>query len=319
MTTALSVRGLRVTYGAAPGPAVDGVDLDVPERGSVALVGESGSGKSTLALAITRLLPRSAEVCASELSVFDADMLRLPARELRALRRTTVAMVFQDPRASWNPTRTISAQLLDGLHGDERRKRRARLVEVMRRVGIGEPAQRIDDFPHHYSGGMLQRAMLAGGLADHPRLLIADEPTSALDTTVQAELLSLIDELRVEQGLSLLLISHDLGVVGRMASEIVVLFAGRVVERGPTDVLLRAPQHPYTRELIAATPRMHGPRKVPLQVGNGRGAAKTGCSYAPRCAFAAEVCLRETPALRSLGSVQVACVRAPIERAESGA
>jgi len=318
VTAAVSVRELRVTYGGASRPALDGVDLDVPDRGSVALVGESGSGKSTLALAATRLLDGSAAVSAEELSLFEADLLRLPARELRALRRTRVAMVFQDPRASWNPTRTIAAQLLDGLRGEARRERRARLVEVMRRVGIGDPEERLDDYPHHFSGGMLQRAMLAGGLAHGPRLLIADEPTSALDTTVQAELLTLIDELRVEEGLSLLLISHDLGVVGRMAAEVVVLFAGRVVERGPTDEILRSPQHPYTRELIAATPRLHGPRKVPLRVGRGRGPAETGCSYAPRCPLAVEACAQETPPLRTIGAVQVACIRAPVDEAVAG-
>lgn len=238
----------------------------VPAHGSVALVGESGSGKSTTALAVARLLDRDVEVTADELRFGDADLLSLPRRRLRDLRRGGLAMVFQDPRASWNPARTIEAQLLDGLRGDERRARRARLLEHMRRIGIGDPEHRLGDYPHHFSGGMLQRAMLAGVLVHEPRMLIADEPTSALDTTVQAELLALIAQLRAEQGLSLLLISHDLGVVAQVASEVLVLYGGRIVERGPTASLLRAPQHPYTRDLLAAIPRLRGPRKVPLPV-----------------------------------------------------
>jgi oligopeptide/dipeptide ABC transporter ATP-binding protein len=221
-------------------------------------------------------------------------------------------MVFQDPRASWNPTRTISAQLLDGLRGEERRRRREQLVATMRRIGIDRAEQRVDDHPHHFSGGMLQRTMLAGVLLRGPAMLIADEPTSALDTTVQAELLALIDDLRRERDLALLLISHDLGVVGRMADEIVVLYAGRVAESGPAADVLRAPQHPYTRDLLAATPTLRGPRKVPLAVGRVGEPHPTGCPYAGRCAFAIDLCRREVPLPRRIGSADVACHRAPI-------
>ena len=222
-------------------------------------------------------------------------------------------MVFQDPRASWNPARTIEAQLLDGLRGERRRAARERLVAHMQRIGIDHPDERLRDYPHHFSGGMLQRAMLAGVLVHEPRMLIADEPTSALDTTVQAELLALIAQLRAEQGLSLLLISHDLGVVARMASEIVVLYAGRIVERGSTASVLGAPQHPYTRDLLAASPRLHGPRKVPLQVGRPGGPHPTGCPYAGRCRFATERCPNDTPALRRVGEADVACHYAPLD------
>lgn len=312
--TALRVRNLRVQYRNAEAPALHGISFDVPERGSVALVGESGSGKSTAVLAATRLLDGSAAVAADELSFGSVDLLRLRGRRLRELRRERLAMVFQDPRATWNPTRTIAAQLLDGLRGDARRARRAELVTVMRRVGIADPERRLDDYPHHFSGGMLQRAMLAGGVAHRPQLLLADEPTSALDTTVQAELLALIDQLRAEHGLSLLLVSHDLGVVARMATDTIVLYAGRVMEHGPTAELLRNPAHPYTQDLLAATPRLHGPRKVPLRIGRVASPAPAGCPFATRCAFAVDVCATDVPPLRPLGPVAVACHRAPIER-----
>ena len=198
----LEVENLSVRYRGAPAAAVDGVSFSVPERGSLALVGESGSGKSSTALAVTRLLEASAQVSADRVTFDGRGRARAsPSTRLRALRRDRLAMVFQDPRATWNPSRTLAAQLLDGLRGDARKERRARLVEHLRRVGVPDPEHRLDDYPHHFSGGMLQRAMLAGGLAHGPAMLIADEPTSALDTTVQAELLALIDQLREEQGL----------------------------------------------------------------------------------------------------------------------
>jgi oligopeptide/dipeptide ABC transporter ATP-binding protein len=308
----LEVRNLAVRYAGAARPAVDGISFSVPTRGSVALVGESGSGKSTTVLAATRLLDRSVDVSADRVDFAGADLLAMGRKELRGLRRGGLAMVFQDPRASWNPARTIAAQLLDGLRGDERRDRRGRLIETMRRIGINDPERRLDDYPHHFSGGMLQRAMLAGVLVHRPAMLIADEPTSALDTTVQAELLALIDQLRAEEGLSLLLISHDLGVVARMASEVVVLYAGRIAEQGSTAALLRAPRHPYTRDLLAATPSLRGPRKVPLQVGRAGEAQVTGCPYAARCRFAIEVCRTTMPELREVDGAQVACHRAPV-------
>jgi oligopeptide/dipeptide ABC transporter ATP-binding protein len=315
--TLLSVRNLVVRYAGEVVPAVDGISFDVPERGSVALVGESGSGKSTTVLATTRLLGQAAHVSADAVSFAGEDLLSIPARRLRELRREKLAMVFQDPAATWNPTRTLAAQLLDGLRGGERRRRRAQVVEYMRRVGIGDPDHRLDDYPHHFSGGMLQRAMLAGELAHKPAMLIADEPTSALDTTIQAELLALIDQLRAEEGLTLLLISHDLGVVARMATETVVLFAGRVVEQGRTSTILRRPQHPYTKDLLAAIPRLRGPRKIPLRVGRVGETARAGCPYANRCAFAIDICRVEVPVLRTVAGVEVSCHRAPISASEA--
>jgi oligopeptide/dipeptide ABC transporter ATP-binding protein len=310
--TLLHVRNLSVRYPGASGPAVDGISFDVPQCGSVAIVGESGSGKSTTVLAAMRLLDPSAAVTADSVAFGGSELLALPRRQLRDLRRSQLAMVFQDPTASWNPTRTIRTQLLDGLRGDARAARRAKLIEYMRRVGIRDPEDRLDDHPHHFSGGMLQRAMLAGVLAHGPTLLVADEPTSALDSTVQAELLALIAQLRAEEGLALLMISHDLGVVARVATETIVLYGGRVMERGPTRSILRDPLHPYTRDLLAATPRLHGPRKVPLVVGRPGEIAQGGCRYRNRCVFAIERCASEQPALRVLDGVEVACHCAPL-------
>jgi oligopeptide transport system ATP-binding protein len=313
----LSVRDLTVRYGDGQPAAVDGISFDVPERGSIGLVGESGSGKSTTALAAMRLLDRSVTVSAGAMTFDGTDLMTASKRRLRELRRGGLAMVFQDPRASWNPTRTIAAQLLDGLRGDARARRREQLTGYMGRIGIADPVRTMGDYPHHLSGGMLQRAMLAGVLGHRPKLLIADEPTSALDTTVQAELLALIDQLRAEEGLSLLLISHDLGVVARMTSEVVVLYAGRVVEHGSTASVLRSPQHPYTRDLLASTPRLHGRRKVPLRTGRPGEPTRTGCPYAARCRWAVERCRTETPELRRVGGVEVACHLAPIVDSEA--
>jgi oligopeptide/dipeptide ABC transporter ATP-binding protein len=317
VTPILSVRDLTVRYRDGEPPAVDRVSFDVPERGSVGLVGESGSGKSTTALAAMGLLERSVAVSAGAMTFDGTDLIAASKRRLRELRRGGLAMVFQDPRASWNPTRTIAAQLLDGLRGDARARRREQLAGYMRRIGIDDPVRTMGDYPHHLSGGMLQRAMLAGVLGHRPKLLIADEPTSALDTTVQAELLALIDQLRAEEGLSMLLISHDLGVVARMTSEVVVLYAGRVVEHGPTASILRSPEHPYTRDLLASTPRLNGRRKVPLRIGRAGEPVRTGCPYATRCRWAVERCRTEAPELRRVGGARVACHLAPIADSEA--
>jgi oligopeptide/dipeptide ABC transporter ATP-binding protein len=313
MQPLLRIRDLTVRYTATAAPTVAGVSLDLLPGGAVAIVGESGSGKSTTVLAATRLLPPAAVVTSAELMLAGEDILDMQPRRLREVRKTKLAMVFQDPTGNWNPTRTIAAQLLDGLRGKARRERRAVLVETMTRVGIPDPEHRIDDLPHHFSGGMAQRAMLAAGLVHKPSLLIADEPTSALDTTVQAELLRLIDQLRAEERLSLLLISHDLGVVSRMAEQTIVLYAGGVVEKGQTADILRAPAHPYTVDLLAATPRLRGPKQDVLPVGRFGAPSTDGCAYATRCTYATDRCRVERPDLREIDGVEVACHHAPVQ------
>jgi ABC-type dipeptide/oligopeptide/nickel transport system ATPase component len=265
-TVLLQVDQLAITYFGAPRPAVEGVSFSLPAGGCTAFVGETGSGKTSSVLAAVRLL-EGADITADALRFDGADLLGTSAKELREIRRRKIGMVFQDPAASWNPTRPIAAQLLD-----RNRKTRAeqleKLLGLCQRVGIRAADRRVHAYPHELSGGMLQRFMIAGALLHDPILLVADEPTSALDTSVQAELLDLLDELRRERDLGMLLVSHDLGVVARMAHEVVVLFRGAVVEQGTTKQVVGAPQHPYTRSLLASTIGMHGPRKTRLKVDN---------------------------------------------------
>jgi oligopeptide/dipeptide ABC transporter ATP-binding protein len=311
VTALLRVRGLEVRYPGMERPAVRGLDLDLDQRETLAIVGESGSGKSTAALALTRLLPRDVRVRADELSFEGHDLLALRPRALRALRGRRVAMVFQDPAGSWNPTRTVGAQLRDGLRaaglGDAGERR---LHQLLARVGIDDPEHRLGEHPHRFSGGMLQRAMIAGTLAAGPSLLIADEPTSALDSTVQAELLALLAELRAEAGLALLMISHDLGVVARLAARTVVLYAGKPVEAAQTIALFERARHPYTAGLLASIPRLHGRRKVALAGMLPGPVAAAGCPFAPRCPLAVERCRAEEPLPREVGASTVACHRA---------
>ena len=307
----LAVRDLEVRYAQSPAPALRGLSFELAAGASLAIVGESGSGKSTAALALTRLLPRDARVRAAEIAFEGHDLARLPRGELRALRGRRIAMVFQDPAGSWNPTRRIGRQLADGLRAaglgvqGERR-----LLELLRRVGIERPERRLRDYPHHLSGGMLQRIMIAGALAAGPSLLIADEPTSALDTTVQAELLDLLAELRAETGLALLIISHDLGVVARVAERTVVLYAGKAVERAPTAALFSRARHPYTLGLLRSTPRRSQRPKVPLEAMRAGEVARTGCPFAPRCPLVVDRCRVEEPQEREVDSSMVACHRA---------
>lgn len=263
-TEMLVVESLAVRYPGAATPAVQGVSFTLRSGGCTAFVGETGSGKTTSVLASVRLLD-GADVQAGRLQFLGSDLLSRQPAELRELRRSQIGMVFQDPSASWNPTRTIAAQLLSG----KRRKRATmldRLLQLCNRVGIRNADRRVHSYPHQLSGGMLQRFMIAGALLHDPVLLVADEPTSALDTSVQAELLDLLDELRQERDLGMLLVSHDLGVVARMAQEVVVLFRGDVVEQGPVEQVVGAPRHPYTRSLLASTIGMHSTRKTRLKV-----------------------------------------------------
>ena len=313
----LRIRGLTVRYPRMERAALDDLDLDVAPGEGVAIVGESGSGKSTAALAATRLLDREVGVEATEMSFEGQNLMGMSHRKLRSLRARRIGMVFQDPSGSWNPARRIGAQLIDGLQAaGYDGAPRERLITLMHRVGIDRPAERLDDFPHQFSGGMLQRAMIAGALSTEPSLLVADEPTSALDTTVQAELLQLIDELRSQTGIGLVMISHDLGVVSRVADRTIVLYAGRVVEEGPTAALFERPNHPYTWGLIASIPRFDGPRKVHLRTVGAGEVARQGCSYAPRCPLVVDRCRVETPLPRPVHGRRVACHRAEEAPAE---
>jgi len=307
MADVLRVDGLSVRYAGQHHAAVQDVTFTVGAAGSVALVGESGSGKSTTAMAVARLLGTSVSVHADVLEFEGIDLTSLGSRRLALLRGRRMGFVFQDPVGSWNPARRISAQLLDGLRaaraaGDLREL----LVEQFESVGIRRARKRLDDYPHQFSGGMLQRAMIAGALALRPALLIADEPTSALDATVQAELLALLDRLRHEAGAALIIVSHDLAVVRRVADQVLVLYGSRVVERGSAVSTFDDPQHPYTRGLVAAVPSRHHPRKQPIPVMRPGPAAPTGCPFRHRCPAADDICTT-VPPLRPVAGRDVAC------------
>jgi ABC-type glutathione transport system ATPase component len=264
-TELLRVESLAVTYPGVGKPAVSGVSYKLEPGRCTAFVGETGSGKTTSVLASVRLLD-GAGVQADRLEFQGADLLQRKPSELRELRRNAIGMVFQDPTASWNPTRPIARQLISAKKKADRAAQLERLLELCTRVGIRNAADRVHALPYQLSGGMLQRFMIAGALLHDPVLLVADEPTSALDTSVQAELLDLLDELRAERDLGMLLVSHDLGVVARMAQDVVVLFRGAVVEQGTVAEVVGNPQHPYTRSLLASTIGMNSVRKSRIQV-----------------------------------------------------
>ena len=285
----LEVNDLTVAFGAGSDwtEVVSGIDFAVRPGEALALVGESGCGKSTACLALTGLVGGRTRI-GGQARFAGRDLLRLPPRELRRVRGAGIAYVFQEPGASLNPVMRVGDQIAEtlSLHRPEVRDRKREMTGLLAAVGIPDPARRLSAYPHELSGGMQQRVMIAMALAGNPRLLIADEPTTALDVTIQAQILELLDELRRERNMALLLISHNLGVVGALADRIAVMYAGKIVETGPAAAVLTAPEHPYTRALLAAVPRLGGPgtrlRTIPGTV-PPPGEYPAGCRFAPRC------------------------------------
>jgi len=306
----LDISDLSVTFrsGGRGTEVVHGVSLQVAAGQRVGVIGESGSGKTVTALSVLRLHDRRRTRYGSGSAItFDGrDMFRLSSRELRTLRGGDVAMVFQDPATSLNPVFTVGAQLTavlrvhQGLSKSDARKAAAAALDA---VEIRESASVLASYPHQLSGGMRQRVLIAMAIACQPRLLIADEPTSALDVTVQATVLDLLNDLVAGSGMSLLLITHDMGVLAQLCTDVYVMYAGRVVEQGPLRDLYTGPRHPYTRALLLSTPKVTGPRPHRLAVGPSTSAAAsaglpaTGCPFAPRCAYAEDRCRSELPAL----------------------
>ncbi|WP_407561835.1 ABC transporter ATP-binding protein [Streptomyces sp. 184] len=290
----LRVRDLKVTFRTSAGPvrAVDGIDFTVRAGRTLGIVGESGSGKSVTSLAVLGL-HRGAEVSGS-VALAGRELTGLGDRELAKLRGRRMAMIFQDPMSSLHPYYTVGEQIAEAYRvhfGAGRRAARRRAVEMLGEVGIPEPARRAADHPHRFSGGMRQRVMIAMALACEPDLLIADEPTTALDVTVQAQILELIARIQDERGLGVVMITHDLGVVARVAHEVLVMYAGRPAEQAPVDELFAGPAHPYTRGLLDSLPRLDDDPGVPLHTIPGSPpsllAPGPGCAFAPRCARAA--------------------------------
>jgi peptide/nickel transport system ATP-binding protein len=294
----IEITDLEVTFDDAA--ALHGVSLTVGRGEAVGLVGESGSGKSITWLAALGLLPAHARI-RGRATLDGIDLLNAPRRTLEQVRGRRIAMIFQDPASCLNPVHRIGRQLGEALRlhrGLGGRAAAAEACRLLERVGIADAARRLGDYPHELSGGMNQRVMIAMALAGQPDLLIADEPTTALDATVQAQILALIDDIRRDTGMALVLISHDLGVIAERTARVAVMYAGRIVETGPAATLLGAPAHPYTRGLVAAIPTLDGPRRrlatIPGQVPDPT-RLPAGCSFAPRCGQADSRCTTRRP------------------------
>jgi peptide/nickel transport system ATP-binding protein len=295
---------------------VDDIGFSMAAGESTAVVGESGSGKTLTALAVLGLLPPRISIARGSVLFRGHDLATASARELRALRRSHISAIFQDPQSSLNPAFSIGNQLVETIRSAHRdmSKRAAtdHAAELLDRVGIPTPRQRLAYYPHQLSGGMAQRAMIALAIASRPALLVADEPTTALDVTVQAQILELLASLRAEHGMSLLIISHDLDVVSHIADRLVVVYAGQVVERGETRAVLRSPEHPYTQALLDAAPA-HGRKGTTLRVIRGSvpapSAMPQGCRFAARCDFAQDRCTESYVDLRGGGGRDARCVR----------
>ena len=318
----LSVRNLKTYFAQDEGTvkAVDGVSFDVAPRATLGIVGESGCGKSVTARSILRIVDRPGRIIEGEIhfhrpggngtgQTVDLAKLDPNGREMRAIRGAEIALIFQEPMSSFSPVHSIGNQIIEMLllhRPMSRREARDETIQILRRVGVSSPEERVDQLPNQLSGGLRQRAMIAMALSCTPTLLIADEPTTALDVTTQTQILELMRQLQKEDGMAIMLITHDLGVVAEMATDVAVMYLGRVVEQAPVDAIFHDPRHPYTRALLRSIPRIRSrtrERLTPIE-----GAVPhpydrpTGCPFHPRCAsFMAGKCDRETPSLRPVG------------------
>jgi oligopeptide/dipeptide ABC transporter ATP-binding protein len=309
MNPLLDIRNLAVVFGSGPGAvtAVNDLTLSVAEGETLAVVGESGCGKSVTAYSILRLVRLPGRIVSGEIRYDGSDLLKLPEDDIRRIRGDRISMIFQEPMTSLNPVFPVGDQIAEAIRSHREispAEARDRAVELLKTVSIPAPERRYRDYPHQLSGGMRQRVMIALALSCRPRLLIADEPTTALDVTIQAQILELIDELKRETGMGLILITHDLGVVAEHSLRTAVMYAGRLVELAPTVDILTEPLHPYTGMLLASLPQRNEPGE-PLKVISGqvsaqRGGGALGCSFAERCPLTEPECLTGPPALREL-------------------
>ncbi|MET8790635.1 ABC transporter ATP-binding protein [Streptomyces sp. NRRL F-5527] len=306
----LSVRDLRVRFSTEDGivKAVDGLSFDVERGKTLGIVGESGSGKSVTNLTVLGLHNPKTTTVEGEILLDGQDLVTTPEKELEKLRGNKVAMIFQDPLTALSPYYTVGRQIAEPFMkhtGASKKEARERAIEMLTKVGIPQPKTRVDDYPHQFSGGMRQRAMIAMALVCDPDLLIADEPTTALDVTVQAQILDLLKDLQQEFGSAIIFITHDLGVISDMADDLLVMYSGRAVERGSVREVLREPRHPYTWGLLSSMPRLGGSTSQPLTPIPGSPPSllnpPSGCPFHPRCTFTDKVpgdrCSTERPAL----------------------
>ncbi len=313
----LEIRDLHVEFGPKDRAiqVLNGVSFDIPQGGAVGLVGESGSGKSVTSLATMRLIPSPpGRVTKGTITFNGTDLLALPLGKMPDIRGRDIAMIFQEPMSSLNPVMKIGDQIGEAimLHENiDRRARRAKVIEMLKLVGIPNPEGRLDSYPHQFSGGMRQRVMIAMALLCRPKLLIADEPTTALDVTIQAQVLELMKDIRARLGTAILLISHDLGVVADLCDSVVVMYAGHVVEIGATEEIFDTPRHPYTRGLLASIPRLHGGEERLFQIPGSvpvPGTIKKGCPFYSRCGMRIDRCRTEMPPMFDFdGSQRAAC------------
>ncbi len=324
MPLLLDVRNLHTHFFTDEGVvrAVDGVSFSIAAGKTLGMVGESGCGKSVTALSILRLVPSPpGRIVGGEIFFEGRNLLELSEPEMRRIRGQDIAMIFQEPMTSLNPVFTIGDQIAEAvrLHqGVGRHEARERTIEMLRLVEIPEPERRVDEYPHQLSGGMRQRVMIAMALSCNPKLLIADEPTTALDVTIQAQILDLLQGLRERLGMALLLVTHDLGIVAEQADEVVILYAGRVVERATIDEIFSRPLHPYTRGLLESVPKIGGGKTRRLNAIPGTVPPllhlPSGCRFRDRCPMAISDCAAVDPPLEEKGPGHfVACIRVPGE------
>lgn len=309
MEKLLEVNDLKVHFAVRGGvvQAVRGVNFHVNKGEAVAIVGESGCGKSVTAQSLMRLIPSPPAIMSGSIMFDGQELLSKTDKEMEAIRGKDIGMIFQDPMTSLNPTLTIGTQIIEGLLKHEKMSKkdaRDRAVEMLKLVGIPNPEDRVDQYPHQFSGGMRQRAMIAIALACNPSLLIADEPTTALDVTIQAQIMQVMKDLQKKMGTSIILITHDLGVVADVCDRVIVMYAGKVVETGTKYEIFTNPQHPYTKGLLRSVPRLDQKKDEPLIPIHGSPPdlikPPVGCSFAARCDEAMRVCVNHDPELVSV-------------------
>ncbi len=316
MGVLLDVKDLHTQFVTSGGVvrAVDGVSWDVRSGETVALVGESGCGKSVSALSVMRLVAAPAgRIVSGQILFKGRDLLTLSEEEMRRVRGREIGMIFQEPMTSLNPVLSVGRQLTETVEihlGMTPAESRARAIELLSLVGVSDPARRLSQYPHQFSGGMRQRMMIAMALSCNPVLVLADEPTTALDVTIQAQILELMQDLSRRLGVAMLIITHNLGVVARYAHRVNVMYAGKIVERATAREIYANPRHPYTLGLLRSVPRLDEPRRAKLQPIPGQppdlSRLPAGCSFAPRCAYAIERCQVEAPRLKAVGPEHLA-------------
>ncbi len=305
--TLLKIEGLKTHFFTEAGivKAVDGVSFDVRKGESLGLVGESGSGKTVTALSVLRIVPKPGKIVEGKIEFKGEDLLGRKEKEMQSIRGRELAIIFQDPSSSLNPVYNVETQLRDILTAHEsisKNECRGKIVDLLNLVGIPEAEIRMREYPHQFSGGMKQRVAIARALALQPTLLFADEPTTALDVTIQAQVLDLLEDLKKKMGMSLVMITHDMGIIAKMTTRVVVMYAGNVCEIAKTEDLYDHPRHPYTASLLAAVPRLDRKKTLSIIPGNIPNLIEppSGCRFHPRCKYATEKCAQAPPVLEEV-------------------